>query len=73
MRPNRREILFGRQTICLGGSAAKLLLWTTAHHGVQPHSTSPFCFGGHFTLPYEQNTQQSRGFGFSSTPQPLHS
>jgi hypothetical protein len=46
---------------------------TTAHYGVQPHSMSPACFGGHFTVPYEQNTQQSSAFGFNSTPQLVHS
>ncbi|MGC2463388.1 MAG: hypothetical protein WA446_20810 [Steroidobacteraceae bacterium] len=39
---------------------AESLLWTTAHHDVHPHSMSPVCFGGHFTVPYEQNPQQSR-------------
>jgi hypothetical protein len=29
--------------------------------------------GGHATLPKEQNTQQSPGFGLSRTPQPLQS
>jgi len=29
--------------------------------------------GGHGTLPYEQNTQQSPGSGFNRTPQPLQS
>jgi hypothetical protein len=30
-----------------------------------------FCCGGHFTLPYEQNTQQSPGLGRSTVPQLL--
>jgi hypothetical protein len=29
------------------------------------------CFGGQGTVPYEQKTQQSPGFGRSSRPQPL--
>jgi len=29
--------------------------------------------GGHFTVPYEQKTQQSPGNGRSSSPQPLQS
>jgi hypothetical protein len=29
--------------------------------------------GGHFTEPYEQNTQQSPGFGRSTVAQPLQS
>ena len=28
----------------------------------------PSCIGGHGTLPYEQNTQQSPGFGLISSP-----
>jgi hypothetical protein len=28
----------------------------------------PSCIGGHGTLPYEQNTQQSPGFGLISPP-----
>ena len=35
--------------------------------------TSGRCFGGHGTLPYEQKTQQSPGFGRSSVPQYLQS
>jgi hypothetical protein len=31
------------------------------------------CIGGHATEPYEQNTQQSPGFGLSFVPQPPHS
>ncbi len=31
------------------------------------------CTGGQGTVPYEQNTQQSPGFGLSSAPQPPHS
>jgi hypothetical protein len=31
-----------------------------------------FCTGGHETEPYEQNTQQSPGFGRSVVPQPVH-
>jgi hypothetical protein len=41
--------------------------------GVQTHSWPPACLGGHFTVPYEQNTQQSPAFGFNSTPHPVHS
>src|SRR5579859_4511005 len=33
----------------------------------QPHS--PACIGGQRTEPYEQNTQQSPGFGLRRTPQ----
>jgi hypothetical protein len=29
--------------------------------------------GGHGEEPYEQNTQQSPGFGLSLAPQPVHS
>lgn len=46
---------------------------TTSRHGPHPQSTPPACFGGHFTVPYEQNTQQSPGFGFSRIPQRVHS
>jgi hypothetical protein len=28
----------------------------------------PSCIGGHFTVPYEQNTQQSPDFGRSNAP-----
>jgi len=31
------------------------------------------CIGGHFTVAYEQNTQQSPGFGRNSAPQALQS
>src|SRR5262245_15589565 len=31
----------------------------------------PACIGGHGTEPYEQNTQQSPGFGLSFSPHPL--
>ena len=35
-------------------------------HERQPRSA---CTGGHGVSPWEQNTQQSPGFGFSSAPQ----
>ncbi len=38
---------------------------------LQVQHASPCCFGGHFTSAYEQNTQQSPGFGVSRTPQAL--
>src|SRR5580704_11682842 len=34
---------------------------------------SPAWMGGHGTEPYEQNTQQSPGFGRRSSPQPMQS
>lgn len=40
----------------------------------QPPQQPPSpCIGGHFTLPNEQNTQQSPGFGRSTVPHPVHS
>ncbi|AIF47582.1 hypothetical protein HY57_10025 [Dyella japonica A8] len=39
-----------------------------------PQQDDPCCWiGGHGTEPYEQNTQQSPAFGFSSAPQAAHS
>ena len=34
---------------------------------------SPAWIGGHGTEPYEQNTQQSPGFGLKSSPHPAQS
>jgi hypothetical protein len=39
----------------------------------QPQHGFCNCTGGHGTLPYEQNTQQSPGLGCSSNPQCVHS
>ncbi len=39
-------------------------------HGLFP---SLNCFGGHFTSPKEQKTQQSPGFGLNIRPQDLQS
>jgi hypothetical protein len=39
---------------------------------VVTHFQGPDCRDGHFRSAYEQNTQQSLGFGFSMTPQPTH-
>jgi hypothetical protein len=39
----------------------------------QPQQPRSCWIGGHFTSPYEQNTQQSPGFGFSTTAQCGHS
>jgi hypothetical protein len=45
-----------------------------AHGSRRPQQHFPFCWtGGHGTEPYEQNTQQSPGLGFSRWPQPLQS
>ena len=43
--------------------------------GCQPSAQqpSPVCIGGHGTDPYEQNTQQSPGFGLKTVPQPAQS
>ena len=43
--------------------------------GCQPSAQqpSPACIGGHGTDPYEQNTQQSSGFGLKTAPQPVQS
>jgi hypothetical protein len=45
----------------------------SAFHGPHLQSTPSACFGGNFTVPYEQNTQQSPSFGFSEVPQRGHS
>ena len=37
-----------------------------------PYLLPSFCFEGHFTLPYEQNTQQSPELGLSTSPQFVH-
>jgi len=41
----------------------------------RPLSQHGFCcwIGGHGTLPYEQNTQQSPALGRSNSPHPLQS
>ena len=39
----------------------------------QPQQVSPVWIGGQGTVPYEQNTQQSPGFGFRTAPQSLQS
>ena len=36
-------------------------------------SSAACCLGGHGTVPYEQNTQQSPGLGLRSALQPLQS
>jgi hypothetical protein len=43
-----------------------------AEHGYQRRPQTS-CIGGHFTEPYEQNTQQLPGLGRSNVPQPWHS
>lgn len=40
------------------------------NHLEEQHEVALIWIGGHFTSPYEQKTQQSPGFGFSSEPQP---
>lgn len=40
---------------------------------VSTHRARSVCTGGHFMDPYEQNTQQSPGFGRNSVPHPVHS
>jgi hypothetical protein len=40
---------------------------------VQAQQAPSDCRGGHGTVPYEQNTQQSPGLGRRTAPQPVQS
>jgi len=44
----------------------------TQQRGAPGFPDRSFWTGGHETEPYEQNTQQSWGFGRSVVPQPVH-
>src|SRR5712664_2367589 len=55
-------------------SVVGLLIADYSQHDEAPGSPARWAWiGGHGTEPYEQNTQQSRAFGFSFVPQPVHS
>ncbi|ALX45808.1 hypothetical protein AQ610_25620 [Burkholderia humptydooensis] len=42
------------------------------HEPAAPSDSDRLCLDGQHTDPYEQNTQQSPGFGRSNAPQALH-
>ena len=53
---------------------SKVLAFSCVHSllGMWQQFSRPACIGGHGTLPYEQNTQQSPGLGLSKTSQLVH-
>jgi hypothetical protein len=54
-------------------TALRPLVLPLAEAQREQQSGAPSCLGGQATLPYEQNTQQSPGFGVSSALHCSHS
>jgi len=61
-------------TITIRMISSMNIIWVQAHSllSLQQQQSLPSCIGGQGTLPYEQNTQQSPGFGLSSALQFVH-